>query len=258
MAHCEKLERARFHLICFQHSIQSFLDDDPLETIPEHHPDGRHITTHTKKRRDLPDDLPVIAGDALFNMRASLDHLAYSLACKEARRDIGDEFVQFPIHADPSAFTPDGAGTRAMKQLGADAQAEIKKLQPHDGTNPLYDHPLYILNKLNNIDKHRHLVLDGMVARGTDASINPRSRDVRAFATTKDVTYGPFGDDTDVIRLLVDVIGPQPYVGVDTLFQLEVSFPKTGPAAGKIVIPTLEKIWFYIRDTVFPPLEALL
>lgn len=273
-SHRQKLKRARAHLDTFYSTVQDFLKTDPYEDVSEQYgytegqkiikPNQVLVIVHFKKRegRELPPDLPFLAGDAIYNLRSALDHLAYALVEKNLGGAPKTEQCMFPIHSGLGSYMD--AGVRACRDMSNAAKDIIQKLQPYhaeDRKNPdaLANHQLGLLNKLSNIDKHRHLVLSGAVTTKTSATLNPSSRDVRvAIAQRTDVQYGPFDDQTDILRLLVDIIGPNPYVKVDTHMDIDVSFPKTGPAPGQFVHPVLVGIYNHIVREVFTPLEQLL
>lgn len=102
-------------------------------------------------------------GEILFNLRAALDHLAWQLVLLDGKRKPGDE-TQFPIRETP--FTKNG------HLVGARIQPAISNpqiLHLVDEVEPYYGHdltpqppcrsPLWQVNKLNNIDKHRVLLV---------------------------------------------------------------------------------------------------
>jgi hypothetical protein len=96
--------------------------------------------------------LPVI-GDALFNYRATLDHMMWALVRISGNEP--NEQTQFPIFKDQSAFH-----SRRCKKMLEGVNPLIGQIiecyQPYMDIYPDGD-ILWELNKLNNIDKHRHL-----------------------------------------------------------------------------------------------------
>ena len=258
MSHRQKLGRAWAHLVALQHSIQGFLDSDPYrEDAKQHARPNNHvlIVVHWKKQRELPSDLPLLVGDAIYNMRSSLDHLARALAHTNVGNKIKEGQSMFPIHKGKGSYMD--AGVRACGQMGQPVQDVIEEMQPYHAGHEAGNHPLGILNDLSNIDKHRNLVLSGAVSTESTFALNPASFNVRLVAQRTEVRYGPFDDQTDIARLLVEIIDPnaESYMKVDSNTVIDVSFPESGPAAGRVVIPELERIFLHIRDRVFPPLE---
>jgi hypothetical protein len=113
--------------------------------------------------RTVPTVDPMVAaivGDIVHNLRSALDHLAWQLV----RLDGGqpDETTAFPIHLS----SLNGRGnprnlTIAPGIRRSDIMEAVESMQPYDALR--YGHPpetdaLGILQRLNNIDKHRLLL----------------------------------------------------------------------------------------------------
>lgn len=260
-SHELKLERAREHLISLQTRIQAFLDSDPYDQIAQQYQRPAEtilVVLHLKKRFELPVVLPLIVGDTIYNMRSALDHLAYGLAAAHASatgRSLDVDLVNFPLHIDGGAFSEKGAGTRAISQMSPDVQRIIKAMQPHLAGDKAGEHPLGVLNKLSNMDKHRHLVFTGYAEIAQQITLLPESQDCEIVGLSSEVRIGPFDDHTDVARVLIRVTGPKPQPKLDTYITIDISFPETGPAAGKLVLKELERLYLHIKKEVFPALE---
>jgi hypothetical protein len=69
-----------------------------------------------------------------------------------------DERNQFPICTKRSYFNdPKKAGL--LRGIDPAAVAEIEALQPYHAPGGFHEHPLFALNKLTNINKHRRVLL---------------------------------------------------------------------------------------------------
>ncbi|MCA1680054.1 MAG: hypothetical protein LC777_14455 [Actinobacteria bacterium] len=101
-----------------------------------------------------------MAGEIMFNLRASLDYLAYELHVRRFRGAVprGVEFTtQFPIYQDPGAFSRNG---KRIKHLSQRDRTALKHLQPYVARRDKWAHvrrDLADLNALHNVDKHRKL-----------------------------------------------------------------------------------------------------
>lgn len=96
----------------------------------------------------------LVAGDFISNLRACLDHLAWQLAYLGGA--IPDTGVSFPIcERDNSEGRKSIA--RATKGMPAEAVSLIKSFQPYHAGNNFRSTQLWRLNKLWNIEKHRHI-----------------------------------------------------------------------------------------------------
>jgi hypothetical protein len=101
-------------------------------------------------------DWSLLVGDYLFNLRSALDHLAWQLVL--ANNAQPGQGTEFPIFKDPAAYKKRVARkTAGMQPL---VVAVIESLQPYQPwESGAFDHPLWRLHNLCNIDKHRTLLL---------------------------------------------------------------------------------------------------
>ncbi len=124
-----------------------------------------------------PYPLAVKIGECLHNMRSSLDLLAYELAAASTKLLPDDvaESSEFPIFGDEdksgqpgigrSAFfrttkagTPaPGSGIYKIRGIDPRTQTDIERLQPYNRGSHFREDPLWILHKLDRINKHRLL-----------------------------------------------------------------------------------------------------
>jgi hypothetical protein len=103
-----------------------------------------------------PADLGLIAGDLTNNLRAALDHFVADL-----NRGFGATPTQIREGAFPVTYSEKDFENRSDKMLGAvprDSAAwqAIKEAQPFHADDP-DAHPLAVIARLNNADKHRLL-----------------------------------------------------------------------------------------------------
>jgi hypothetical protein len=154
-----KLERARHHLDTLDDEVKAFLDGNPGRILPEFDAATRRVTM-TFLASDPPEALGALIGDFLFNLRSALDHLVYQLTPQDS--GIDPRTISFPVYSDADEFSvrrSNGAPARLsglykIRGLPDGAQTAVERLQPyHDGL--LRDQPLWLLNELCNIDKHR-------------------------------------------------------------------------------------------------------
>jgi hypothetical protein len=96
-----------------------------------------------------PGHWPLLAGEAVQNLRSALDHLVYELSGNNRR-------TQFPIFTDRCEFQV--LGTRKLKGVSEAKRALIEKSQPYKFMpEDAAHHPLAVLSSLSNLDKHRVL-----------------------------------------------------------------------------------------------------
>jgi hypothetical protein len=108
------------------------------------------------------------AGDCLFNLRSALDQLIYQLHVKRCRGRVPDDAARdssFPIrdHAPVNRKTRLPTPTdrwATIKRLNSKQRRAIEFLQPYNQRNDKWFYTRWALaeiNRLNIIDKHRHL-----------------------------------------------------------------------------------------------------
>ena len=124
--------------------------------------DGREHVLVWEKYTNTPDIFGLIAGDAIHNLRSSLDHLAVALAIAGANEKgvvmSSDELasIQFPIVIYEDDFVKQNKRKDRLRHVVDGARAYIESVQPYVRLkqNPRIT-PLFVLSDLDNADKHR-------------------------------------------------------------------------------------------------------
>lgn len=122
-----------------------------------------------------PTELSLILGDAFHNIRTALDHLVWGLVEANPNRppNTPGTFTMFPICDTRQGYREQVAKRRILGAV-SEAAALIDGAQPYHRREAGRDHtlhPLWVLNALENIDKHRRLTLTatvGLTRRGDD------------------------------------------------------------------------------------------
>jgi len=99
-------------------------------------------------RGPVPARLSAIVGDALSNMRASLDLTFWTLSLETGPKDPDRERLFFPIFANEAKFRSALPGF--SRYISAEAAAAVERVQPFRTHNVA----LAILRTLSNKDKH--------------------------------------------------------------------------------------------------------
>lgn len=163
------------------------------------------------QRKDMPSHWPLLAGEAIQNLRSALDHLVYELSG-------GNRRTQFPIFTDPCEFQV--LGSRKLKGVPEAKRALIEKAQPYRFMpEDAAHHPLAQLSALSNRDKHR--VLATIVSAVTREGVGvPDGVDVswEEYASNKRLRAGKAHISTFVAR----AEGEAKEMDVQTLFSYEV------------------------------------
>lgn len=153
-----KLAWAKGHLELLNAEIDRFANSNPYtltrEDGLEH---GRHILRFSLL--DVPAPVCLIAGDAIYNMRAALDQLVWSLA---RLKGIPPKRTAFPIVDGPILTKPKlDSFNRSLVDVPAEAICEIDALQPYHRGAAYKTHPLWRLDEICNLDKHRRIPANG-------------------------------------------------------------------------------------------------
>ena len=141
------------------------------------------------------------------------------------------------------------SGYYATRGMPIEAQAIIEDAQPYHRRHAFAGHPLWVLRRLSNDDKHEALHLVGAAASAIDFEVVQGSgMDVDPPAFIR----GPFENGAEIARLpppRADVPG-EGEMHVRLGFAYTVAFSKTGPANGAEVGRTLTDIRNSALETI--------
>jgi hypothetical protein len=160
-----KVKRAKVHVTELERELRAFFDTNPYKVGTKHDPQTRKLVYYVAGADPIPECLPLIAGDAIQNLMSALDHLAYQIVCS----DTGDNppnpnWIYFPIADDAAKYEAKKRGKmEGARQETFDA---IDLLKPYKGGNDL----LWMLYRLNNVEKHRLLLTVGSQAAGVNVA----------------------------------------------------------------------------------------
>ena len=126
------------------------------------------------ERQAPPDHWPLVAGEAIHNLRSSLEHAVY-MASGEAKG------TQFPIFLTEPDFKK--LGRPMIARTSRAVRALIEARQPYNRTpeNPGLD-ALARLRQLSNLDKHKTLAV---VACAVDLAFVSHSEDASEISLTR-------------------------------------------------------------------------
>lgn len=130
-----------------------------FDVVPDPASNSYTVTAHVEPP---PLQFAVLFGDALHNMRSALDHVARLMVIANGGtpHDRPPRATMFPICLrEPKRPITVNPG------IGEEAQVILNSLQPYRQDQP-QEHPLWRLNELNNIDKHRLLNVTSLSGSG--------------------------------------------------------------------------------------------
>jgi hypothetical protein len=160
-----KLNQAERHLYALSQGIREKVDDGKAITLGrEFDPKDDSIVIRIVCMQEVPEEWSPLFGDAAYNIRCALDHLAWQLAIRKfdgvEPTDVDIiKHIQFPVALTPQAWD---SHVNRKHMLACDSD-KLAKFQPFTRGLPNWSiHPLGVLcgkGGLQNIDKHRSLHL---------------------------------------------------------------------------------------------------
>jgi hypothetical protein len=154
----QKLDRARKHASDLAMEIREFWDSQPLDL--ELLEEGPVAIGYARVSRisPIPQVIPVIAGDAVHNIRSALDHFAWA-AVDPSVRGSGTYFpVSSAATREPGKWRQQVE--RQLKGVSPELIGAVTALEPWEGGQ---EQGLWAVHQLDLADKHR-LVLAAAVA----------------------------------------------------------------------------------------------
>jgi hypothetical protein len=249
-----KMRRARTHLADLQEILEPLIDGDRQEFTLER---DAQTSKYLLIVRGVPRRDPLwalFAGDCLHNLRSALDYLAYGIALNYATEP-PNENTQFPIHESP--FGKKGGVRPLLVPEVTDPRVldALKAVQPYEGpvpANPTIS-PLWQINKLCNIDKHR-LMLTAVCALALDEMWWGLPQGMTA---TPELNLGPLKDGDPVARF--DFGGQEPPDDFDAhpALQVAVHEDEVPVISGEPITRVLDIYIKSVGANVLPEFEGL-
>jgi hypothetical protein len=235
--------------------IDRWLKTHPYTITDDLDPDTGDNVVRTELTASPPPIIPQIIGDCLYNLRASLDHLVYALALanKPSLTDTEMTETAFPIFKTEAGFQTRGRGK--IKHVSPEAHTIIDSLQPYRTWHAATAQWLWLLEKLENIDKHRKLLITIGVYHGTRITIPPDTR-MELFEPSNRVR--PLKNEAEIARYRLVNVSDGSRVKVDFQPSFFVTFGDGQPADGGNVVVVLNRIHDHIVKIVLPALRGFI
>ena len=247
-----KIERAKKHTLELENAFEGFLKTRPYRFEAEPNSDLKQVAYRLAKADDVPIEFSAILGDALHNLRSSLDHLSFSLVLKGGGSEQQLRHAQFPIYENRADYRSKSAVR--MAGMKPDAMKAIDEIEPYVGGAGEY---LWHLASLNNVDKHRLLLTVWASIRGH--SLLPSDREFIAKQHGGDpanyknnfamLDSSLLGRPTKVGEVLFRI--PESQAEPDMRVLLAVAFGEPEIVKGNPVTDTLHEMGRHIRRIMF-------
>ena len=252
-----KLARADEHMKALDEEWKAFGKTQSYEAVHELKPDICEWNCYLSLAKPIPIKLSMILGDALNNMRSSLDHLVCRFV--ELHNGKVGKHHAFPIFSDAATYDERVNQIRGKKDrsgpldgIPADGpeRALIEKVQPYHQGKDWREHPLWILNRMTNFDKHRDIHIAASYPQAGSALDLLTWTPDEAELIDHTLTWQPgqpLEDRTHMARLRFSGAHPAEEVNIKASLPLSLAFgdPEPGPHQGNVA-----DILDYVSDIV--------
>jgi|ERR1700732_254094 len=244
-----KINRGQHHIKFLETDIADFFQRNPHTVVGQFNRDCTEYLFTATGPVEIPVNFAVVAGEVVHHLRSSLDHLVWALVVQRGCAPKGH--VQFPICSTPKKF--ESACKRGkIDGISNAAQAIIQDAQPFRTGQPT-NHPLAILQDLNNTDKHKLLLIVscatgvGNTLEFSGACIENHEIDIIPSNWSKQAVRTVDGG-TEVLRIRFK--RPIPEMKVDAQFLPHIAFDQFGGANLEPIIPSLVHLHDYVANTI--------
>jgi hypothetical protein len=220
----EKLARAEEHIKELQVQTDALLGAAPYTTITDDDPKELEEFQTMLAKIHVPPRISIVAGEAINQCRSALDHVAAALVL--ANKGTVTNQTQFPIFVyRPSCEKESLRYEGCVRGMTSSAKALIDQEQPFEAKHR-DDHPLTILKRFNNRDKHQAILV-------TVAAVRPL---VLFDIENTRVSHTP--DDLADFTLPANLD-----MNVQRGFAAYVVFAEFGSSKNQPVVESVAKLW---------------
>jgi len=233
-----KIGWAKEHLDTLKRELISFYAATPPKAYTITREDDVERERHIIKLlfHDIPPRICLIAGDAVYSMRAALDQTIWALARLKGLPGR----TEFPII---TVWNHEGRRRFANQVIGVPDTAigDIQALQPYHRGDAFKGHPLWRLDEICNLDKHRRIPAHGTEVRGMISGnanfITHEATDncvvvTIPLAQKDEIRFDPkppveviFGGDSGITERFDDLMGIHNFVANEVLPRFNRFFP---------------------------------
>lgn len=245
-----RIQKARSDLKELDSGIAQARRSSPYEVVfeprgerPHYGPGDRHRRYEYVVRARLAQTASpfwgVLAGEATYNLRCSLDYLTFQLAVEKSRQNPppSADLLQFPIVAKSSQLRDVYRNRVTLRGVSARARDLIRRFQPYPNRK---DKTLRLLVVLSNHDKHRAPVVTTKAVVSGSLAFEKRGN---CRVTNVKTHRGPARDGAEIGSFTLIMDGPDDaQVNVNANFAYQEVFDQPLELRGQPVMKTLESI----------------
>lgn len=193
-----RLNRAVEHSNAFGAAWAEFLAPHPYRVYYEVSDDG-HGRVGIARDAPIPDRLPLLIGEFLYEVRAALDNCLYEVAVWHTGQNPppDDHLLQFPIYETPAGWKKN---LHRLRHLSDEHRWMLERIQPYNAERQDLN-CLSMLNRMAAVDRHRTLhVVGGFLVEGGLLIEGPEGSTVTTLESPKTVVVD---EDATIVRFHV-------------------------------------------------------
>jgi hypothetical protein len=242
-----KIERAKEHIRELESEIREFLGSDPYAVVKHDEGAGGDLVYSLRAVKQPPQRWALIIGDAVHNLRSSLDHLACALVMKNGGA-VSSE-TMFPIAATGKQFK--AMLPARVKGASVNACKLIEGLKPYQGGNDA----LWRLHRLDIADKHRLLFAVGSAYQAFFITLKMDVPWQEAPVESPQIGIRPADrmfplvDGAILFRIAAAAREGGPYDD-NPKFTFDIAFGEGEVVQGDPVIPTLHQLCSTVEESI--------
>jgi hypothetical protein len=257
-----KIAWAKEHIARLQGEVAAYYNFKPYKIDTKRDPQTRKLIYYVSGIDAAPEQISHVAGDVVHALRSSLDALAYQLFIGGLfAANTPEDRVAFPISEDAAKYM-----TRLNGMVQGSRQDVVDAFRAVEAYKGGAGNALWTLNKLDNLNKHRKLIVANASAYrsvniGAYFAGEPLGKEMADFMTK--MTGTPFimpvfefyvrpAERSCPLQvgavLLTDA--PDAEVNEKLDFCFEVAFYESGVAEGEPLIETIHHFADIVHNTV--------
>jgi hypothetical protein len=238
-----KIKRANHHISYLQDALKAFRENNPYRIRRKYDAELQWLYFIFDDCKPIPPEISLSIGEALYQQRSALDHLVWKLIANNSK-------TPPPKSGFPIFTTTDGYKTRSpamIKGIRPGAAKLIRELQPFQRGAAAKLDPLWVLQELNNTDKHRFLIV-------AQSHVGPTRRNISMTVDAYDIERKRLQFAHTVDRAITIKNGAEffriktadPEKKIDFKFSCEIAINEAIFAKPYLAIPTLTKLSAYV------------
>jgi hypothetical protein len=219
------IRRAQKHIDDLKAEILEFKNSRPYAIARKRDLDSGEWLLYVVAATPVPDAIPIILGDVVHNLYCTLDYLAWEIVNSSGIKT-PTRSTAFPISRDvPTMKDQIERYERQVDGMPEDAKKAIRRMEPYRRADNFF----WMLQKLNNINKHRTLLAVGFTTESVSGPVELMKK--------ADIRYGsPLETGSVIASTPADVEG---HFDTQFFFDVAVSEPEADCPAFPIVEATL-------------------